>query len=227
MYKNKRYLAFIPARGGSKGIPGKNIIDVCGKPLIAYTIQAAKHCEYIDEIIVSTDSEEIADVARKYGATVPFLRPEHLALDTSKTIDSVLYTINEIEEEYDALVLLQPTSPLRDDVDVTMAIEAFEETEQDLVSVSEVNDSPVLIRTIENGELKPMLEGSSTIRRQDMPEYLRVNGAIYINSIDKLDENTSFNDNKGFYRMKPDHSVDVDTYADLALVNYFIEQNMK
>ncbi len=222
MHKDKRYLALIPARGGSKGIPGKNIRELHGMPLIAHTIQAARKCLYIDEVIVSTDSEKIADIARSYGATVPFLRPASLAGDKSKTIDCVLDALEQLEETYDVLVLLQPTSPLRTEEDISNAIEIYSKGEEDLVSISEVQDSPVLIRQLQNGRLTPLLEQNSTIRRQDMDPYYRVNGAIYINDINKLSKDTSFNDNSGYYLMEAEHSVDVDTLADMALCEYYL-----
>ncbi len=103
-------LAVIPARGGSKGVPGKNIKDLYGQPLISYTIQAALDCKKIDRVVVSTDSEEIAGVAKKYGADVPFLRPAALAMDTSKTIDAVMDVLERLQETYEYVVLLQPTS---------------------------------------------------------------------------------------------------------------------
>lgn len=222
MFRNKKYLAFIPARGGSKGIPGKNIYEIQGKPLIAYSIEAARNCLYIDDIVVSTDSEKIADVARKYGATVPFLRPDYLAGDEAKTIDCVLDTLARLEESYDALVLLQPTSPLRGAEDISRAIEHYSEIEKDLVSISEVEDNPILIRQTDGEELRPLLSENSTIRRQDMKPYYKVNGAIYINEIAGLTKETSFNDNPAYYIMEKSHSVDIDRYEDIALCEYYL-----
>lgn len=114
-------LAVIPARGGSKGIPGKNIKDLYGQPLISYTIQAALDCKKIDRVVVSTDSEKIAGVAKKYGADVPFLRPAALAMDTSKTIDAVIDVLERLQETYEYVVLLQPTSPLRTAEDIELS----------------------------------------------------------------------------------------------------------
>ena len=222
MFQNRKYLALIPARGGSKGIPGKNIYPVQGKPLIAYSIEAARQCEYIDEVIVSTDSEEIADIAKQYGAFVPFLRPAHLAGDKSKTIDGVLDTLSRLEEIYDVLILLQPTSPLRNAEDITGASERFHEVDMDLVSVSEVKEPPVLIRRIEKNKLKPLLQQTSTVRRQDMETFYRVNGAIYINKTAGLTEKTSFNDNPAYYIMEKSHSIDIDEYEDIALCEYYL-----
>ena len=135
-------LALIPARGGSKGIKGKNIIDINGKPLIAYTIEAGKQSKYIDDVVVTTDSEKIAEVSKKYGAEIPFMRPAEYAQDKSKTIVAVLHAIKELKRQdkvYDTLVLLQPTQPLRTSEDIDKAIELyFEKSCMSLVSVSEV-----------------------------------------------------------------------------------------
>lgn len=230
MFENKRILAIIPARGGSKGIPHKNIIDLCGKPLINYTIEAALGSKYIDYVIVSTDDQEIAKVARYCGAEIPFMRPAEFADDTSKTIDAVLYTVSELEnigEKFDILVLLQPTEPLRTAGDIDGAIDRYFECGcHSLVSVSEVDDHPILIRSVEENQLKPLLNGSSTCRRQDMPIYYRVNGCIYINAISELNRKTSFNDNTVPYIMERSHSVDIDELSDLALARYYIENGV-
>ena len=189
MYKNKRVLAFIPARGGSKGIPHKNIIDLNGYPLISYSITEALKSKYIDKVLVSTDDEKIASVAKEYGADVPFLRPERLASDKAKTIDAVLHAIdfmNQNGDKYDTFVLLQPTQPLRTMEDIDGAIEKYMDNNcTPLVSVSLVDDHPLLIRTIKEGRLESLLNQSSTCRRQDMPQYYKVNGCIYINEIEK------------------------------------------
>lgn len=226
MFKNDKILAIIPARGGSKGIPHKNIMELCGKPLISYTIEAALDSRYIDYVMVSTDDLEIARVSKENGAEVPFMRPAELATDTAKTIDAVIHVISELRflgKEFSAVVLLQPTEPLRTSYDIDGAIEKYYECNcQSLVSVSEVEDPPILIRTIEGERLKPLLDVSSTCRRQDMPKYYRVNGCIYINEVDELDKNTSLNDNKIPYIMEKSHSVDVDEWSDLALAQYYI-----
>lgn len=229
MYNNKRILALIPARGGSKGIKGKNIIKLAGKPLISYTINAALKSKYIDSLVVSTDSIEIAKIAEVYGARVPFMRPKELAEDTSKTIDCVMHairTLSEMHEDYDVLVLLQTTQPLRTFVDIDEAIELFfKNGEKSVVSISEVSDNPVLVRYLdENNNLQKLLNVSSTCRRQDMPKYYRVNGCIYINKVSEIDSETSFNDNKVPFIMNKEHSVDIDDMADLWLAEYYISK---
>ncbi len=232
MYQGKRILAFIPARAGSKGISDKNIIDVNGKPLIAYSIEAAKKSKYIDEVLVSTDGEKIAAVAKEFGANVPFLRPKELASDTSKTIDAVLHAIEYMraqDDVYDIFVLLQPTQPLRTVEDVDGAIEAFfDHHMRSLVAVSEVDENPILTRTIqEDGTLKKMLDVSSTCRRQDMPKFYKVNGAIYINMISEISAETSFNDNEIPYIMAQDKAIDIDEEKDIVLARYYLEKANK
>lgn len=221
MYQNKKIIAIIPARGGSKGIPNKNIIDLCGKPLIAYSIQSAKESNYIDDIIVSTDSQAIADISLQYGAAVPFLRPAELALDTSKTIDCMLYTIENMKElgkTYDYVVLLQPTQPIRKPGDIDNAISTLINSNQEsLASVTPVSEHPILMRTItKEGTLQSLLPISSTVRRQDFPAVYKVNGSIYVNRINEnFNSSTSLNDNLLPFFMDALYSVDIDSYEDL------------
>lgn len=226
MYRNKKILALIPARGGSKGIPNKNITDLCGKPLITYTIDAGLGSKYIDYLMVSTDNEEIAKISVLEGAEVPFIRPSDLAADGSKTIDVAIHAIETLRAKgkvFDTLLLLQPTQPLRTKTDIDRAIERYMESEcQPMASVSLVDDHPMLIRSISRGVLIPLLDKSSTCRRQDMPAYYRVNGCIYINEITSIDKNTSFNDNRLPFVMEDSHSVDIDSYKDLAVAEFFL-----
>lgn len=230
MYKKSRIVAIIPARAGSKGIKNKNIINLCGKPLIAYTITAANESNYIDEVIVSTDGLNIAEVSKEYGASVPFIRPKELAADTSKTIDAVMHALLYLEDNnnnFDVLVLLQPTQPLRTSEEIDLAIEKyFEYGERALASISEVDDNPLLIREIStDGVMKPLLNENSTCRRQDMPKYYRINGAIYINKISEINKDTSFNDNPVPFIMSREHSVDIDEEKDLQLAEIYIKKN--
>jgi CMP-N-acetylneuraminic acid synthetase len=231
LFLDKKILALIPARGGSKGIKDKNIYPINGKPLVAYAIEAARGSRYLDYIMVSTDSEKIVAVAKEYGASVPFMRDALLASDTSKTIDAVVDVINrlvDMGEEYDVLVLLQPTSPLRTTKDIDGAIEMFfDNGEKSLLSVSEVNDNPVLIRRLENNMAVPILDRPSTVRRQDFEKFYRVNGAIYINLVNEIDSNTSFNDNTVGFVMEKSHSVDIDTPEDVLSVEQILQRKEK
>lgn len=229
MKNNKKIMAVIPARKGSKGIKDKNIKLLKGKPLIAYSIEAGLNSKYIDKVIVSTDGEEIANIAKTYGAEVPFLRPKNLSTDTAKTIDAVVHCIDELKkrgEIYDYIVLLQPTQPLRQSWHIDEAIELiFERNEDALVSVSEVRDNPILIRSIdENGYTKNLLKECSTRRRQDFDIYYRVNGAIYINKINEgFNKSTSLNDNKLAYIMDSSYDVDIDDLNDFKIAELFID----
>ncbi|CEN91389.1 acylneuraminate cytidylyltransferase [[Clostridium] sordellii] len=227
--KKSKVLAIIPARVGSKGIKDKNIIDLNGKPLIAHSIEAGLKSKYINKVVVSTDGEKIAKVAKDYGAEVPFLRPKHLATDTAKTIDCVIHCIEELKkngEEYDYVVLLQPTQPLRQPWHIDEAFELIiKRNEDSLVSISKVKDHPVLMRTIDkNGYAINLLEGSSTKRRQEFPNFYKVNGAIYINKINEnLNYDTSFNDNKLVYIMDEQYGVDIDDMLDVEIAKLLIK----
>lgn len=221
LINDKKILAVIPARGGSKGIPGKNIIPVNGKPLIQYTIDAAKKSKYIDEIYVSTDDSKIAVVSEKCGIKVPRLRPNHLAQDDSKSIEVLIDAIRYYETVghiFEYVLLLQPTQPLRQTFHIDEAIELiYEKQVTSLVSVSLVHEHPILIRTINKmGYLEGLLKQESTVRRQDFPPFYIVNGAIYINQINEnFSINTSLNDNILPYIMDEKYFLDIDTIEDL------------
>ena len=230
MYNNKKILAVIPARGGSKGIPSKNIIEVGGKPLIQYTIDCAKHSRYIDRAVISTDSEEIKKVCIECGGDVPFMRPKELALDTSKTIDCIVHAVNtlkEMGETYDYVMIIQNTVPLRKSWHVDESIEKLiDSKERSLVSVTEVEQHPILMRTInEDGTVKNLLPMSSTMRRQDFPKFYKVDGAIAIQKIDEeFNLNTSINDGRLAYIMDSKYSTDIDSYIDIKVIEYYLEK---
>ena len=231
-----RRIAYIPARGGSKGIPGKNIREVSGKPLIAYTILAARATSLFDMVFVSTDSPEIAEIARAYGAEVPFLRDPSVAQDTTRTIDTVVSDKARLEQlmggerGYDVFVLLQPTSPLRGAEDIVGAVRLFEENGLNcggVVSISKVSEHPILMRTLDlkTHQLTSILPGGSTVRRQDMPSVYKVNGAIYVNAWNALTPSLSLNDNRLGYVMAEGHAIDIDAPKDLELVRAILRQS--
>jgi CMP-N,N'-diacetyllegionaminic acid synthase len=221
MYKGKKIAAIIPARGGSKGIPNKNIIDLNGMPLIAHSITEAMKSSYIDKVIVSTDSTKISEIARQYHAVVNGLRPEELSGDTSIIYDVLRYEIGNhslVEEGYETLILLQPTSPLRRSNIIDEAIIRYvDENQVSAVSVSEVHEHPIFMRTIdESGRLSRVLDVASTVRRQELPKFYRVNGMIYINHIkDLLDGYVSLNDNISPIIIPQKYDIDIDTLEDL------------
>lgn len=229
MNKTDKIVAIIPARGGSKGIPGKNIKPLGNKPMIAYTIEASLNSTYVDDVIVTTDSEEIAAIANAYGAETPFLRPAALAQDTSKSIDALVHARDWLVDHgrvYDAVAWLQPTSPLRRAQEIDGAIDTFyAHGKLAVASVAEVAVNPILTRRRdEYGVLHPLLPTNSTIRRQDMPKYYYVNGAIYINQFEALNSDTSLNDNPIGYVMSKDRSIDIDTIEDFRLVEHVLER---
>ena len=165
MLKNKKILAIIPARGGSKGLPGKNIKKLAGKPLIAWTIDQAKKSKYIDKLIVSTDSKEIAEISKKYGAEIPFLRSKKLAQDNSSIYDVIFDAINWFKKnniDFDLIILLEPTSPLRENNDIDNAVELFInnwDKANSLVSVSEIHlENPFITLKIKGKFIKPLLK---------------------------------------------------------------------
>ncbi|MBQ5852168.1 MAG: acylneuraminate cytidylyltransferase family protein, partial [Lachnospiraceae bacterium] len=231
MINGQSVIAVITARKGSKGIPGKNIVDICGKPMICYTVEAAVNCSYVDEVMVTTDCEEIAEICKESGASVPFLRREELSTDEATSVDVVVDAVEfyrkELGKSYDVVMLLQPTSPLRDDKDIEKALEVFmEHGMKSLASVNEVLDHPILIREMQEGEIKRIINTKSDVRRQDMPTFYRVNGAIYINRSEQITAELSFNDNEVGYVMDRSHSVDVDSYIDLELVRVLVKNKI-
>lgn len=202
MINDKKVLAIIPARGGSKGLPGKNIKELCGKPLVAWPIDAAKSSLYVDKIIVSTDDPQIADIARREGAEVPFLRPKELAADNSTTISVIAHAINflsEIGETFEYCILLEPTSPLTEGYDINRAFELLESmrTKADsIVGVSEVvSTHPVFdARINQEGLITPYVgeDFSGAGRRQDIEKLYFFEGSLYISDVKTLLEKQTF-----------------------------------
>ncbi len=200
MINNKRVLAVITARAGSKGLVGKNIRQFCGKPLIGWTIDQALESKYIDKVLVTTDGEEIARIARQFGAEVPFLRPSDLASDNAPTIDVLLHAINFLEfsqDGYDLLVLLEPTSPLRECSDIDGAIELCESQDYDISVVSVVNVEsahPSFLFQTDGDFLRPISERQPTsLRRQDLAEkFYCIEGCVYVSPINMLKREKSF-----------------------------------
>ncbi len=234
MYKGKNILGLIPARVGSKGLPGKNIKLLSGKPLIAWTIEHALKSKYLDRIVVSTDDKEIAEVSRKYGAEIPFIRPKELAEDNAKGIDVVLHAIdwfrkNDNRKQYDLLMLLQPTSPLRKSEDIDKAIELlFLKEAKAIVSICEVDHHPLWANTLpEDGCMKDFIRKETMNKnRQELPVYYRLNGAIYLAYCNYVKQYKSFMGKDTFaYKMPKERSIDIDDKIDFKLAEILTKNN--
>jgi CMP-N,N'-diacetyllegionaminic acid synthase len=219
-------IGIIPARGGSKGIPNKNIIDLSGKPLIAYTIEAAL-ASNLTEVIVSTDSDQIAEISESLGVKV-IMRPAELAQDDTPTLPVLQDIIARLDESYDCVVTLQPTSPLRKAHDINEALQMFENdpSADSLVSVIKVphNMIPECLMKYDNeGYLTPYLESDVKLRRQDKPSYFARNGAaIYITRTPNLNEYI-FGGKIIAYKMSSEDSIDIDNTSDLNLTKKILE----
>ena len=231
MYNGNKILGLIPARGGSKGIPRKNILPLAGKPLIAWTIEEAKKSKYIDRLILSSEDEEIIRIAKKWGCEVPFIRPAELAEDDTPGIEPVLHAIKALGEKYDYIVLLQPTSPLRLVIDIDGCIEAcISSNVPSCVSVTEVYEHPYWMYTItEGGFLTPLIPQNEKInRRQDLPKVYILNGAVYVAETDWLIQNRSFlTESTKAFVMPRDRSLDIDNDIDFKLCEMFINNEIR
>lgn len=224
-------LTIIPARGGSKGVPRKNIKVINGSPLIAYTIKEAKKSKYIGRIIISTEDEEISNISKEYGGEVPFLRPKELAQDSTPGIDPVIHCMEwlKLNEGYvpDYVCLLQCTSPFRKVKQIDEAIELIVNSNADsLVSVCESEVSPYWMKKIENNVMKDFLDGIPVyVRRQDIPTVYRLNGAIYLARTESLLKNRSFNtENTLPFIMDRISSIDIDDMIDLKFSEFIMKE---
>jgi CMP-N-acetylneuraminic acid synthetase len=224
-------LAVIPARGGSKSVPNKNITPVGGKPLIAWTIEAALACPAVDRVLVTTDSPSISSVAAACGADVPFLRPDFLAGDAAPSIDAVLHALEwvaEHEKYYpDIVVALQPTSPLRTAADIASAIGLARDSDvQSVVSLTEAAQHPHWMNVIDgSGYVRDFLPGvAAAACRQDLPVVYAQNGAISLaRRLPLLEYRTWFMPRTRGYIMPVDRSIDVDTEWDLRLADLILK----
>lgn len=213
-----RRLAYIPARSGSKGIPKKNIRPLCGKPLLGWMVEAALKTKLFDRVMVSTDTEEFAEVARNCGAWVPFLRDPAVAKDTTSSIETVCSDKARLEamgETFDTFCLLQPTAPFCSAEDIAGAIALHEKVHAGVVSVMRTKARPMLLRTLDaECRATPLVDGRKVLRRQDEPVFYELNGAIYINGWSEIAPDLKFGFNPYAYVMEDAHSVDIDTPED-------------
>ncbi|CAM3891327.1 cytidylyltransferase domain-containing protein [Vibrio aquimaris] len=221
-------IAIIPARGGSKGLPGKNTRLLCNKPLIAYTIESALKSSFITKVIVSTESSEIYDISVKYGASETSLRPKELATDTSLAIDTYKYTITKIEQDesidIDSFVVLLPTAPLRTSDDIDLAIDLFHKKEADSVLSYTKESHPVYWHGFveDSGKFSPLFESNNLSNRQDLRATYYPNGAIYVFKKDLIMSGKYTTDNTYAYLMPRERSVDIDTLEDFKYAEYLM-----
>ena len=220
-------LVVIPARGGSKGLPGKNIKMLCGKPLIAYSIDVARAFADDNNICVSTDSEEIKQVVEQYGLKVPFLRPDYLATDTATSDDVLIHAVNYYREQYGRtfkkLLLLQPTSPLRTKEDVEEAIRLYRDDIDMVVSVMKSHAPAVLCQDDDQGYVQ-LTYNKKALGRQQLPDMYEFNGAVYVMSVDALLEKKMAGFTKIVkYVMSKEHSIDIDDIYDFLQVESILK----
>lgn len=221
-------IAIIPARSGSKGLKNKNILTLNSIPLLAYSIIAAKESKLFDEIVVSTDSKEYADIAINWGASVPFLRSEKNSDDTASSWDVVLEVLNNYSDrgiKFDTVTLLQPTSPLRTSDDIIQAFELYNKKEANAItSVCEVDHSPLWCMTLTgDNSLTEFRKSIQDRPRQSLSTYYRLNGAIYIRKIQYNDDAPELLSDKEFaYIMHRTHSIDIDTIDDFKLAEFYL-----
>lgn len=222
-----KILYLIPARGGSKGIPHKNIKQLNGKPLIQYSIDVARQLAKDNDICVSTDDSEIKDVVENLGLSVPFLRPTYLASDTATTSDVIIHALefyNNQGKKYDVVVLLQPTSPLRTVQNVKDCLAAYDDTLDMVTTVKESSVSAVLCKENQEGFLEQVI-GSNNVRRQDAEQFYEYNGAVYVINTKAIKEKGL----GGFTKIKKcimeaENSVDIDTMLDWKFVEVLVKE---
>jgi CMP-N-acetylneuraminic acid synthetase len=232
--KNNNIISIIPARGGSKGIPKKNIIEVEGKPLIAYSIEAAKNSALIDRIIVSTDSKEIAEVSKKYGAEVPFIRPSELAQDHTPTYPVIKHAVEWLQEKEnykpELIVILEPTFPLRTSEEIDKAIKLIRSDDKadSLRGVIEPFQNPYKMWKLKDNYLEPLIkEGERTYEkpRQTLNKVYWQNGHIYISKYETIMEKGNIHGEKILpYILNEDKFIDVDTEEDLKLLTNYLKK---
>jgi len=223
-----RILSVIPARGGSKGVPRKNIKPIGDKPLIAWAIEAALRSQLLDAVVVSTDDEEIAAVARSWGALVPFMRPPELAKDDTPGIDPVLHTLERLPD-FDGVILLQPTSPLRTTEDIDACIELAENLRApSAVSVTKSEKHPFwMYRVGADQRLDPFVDAPVVSQRQDLPRVYALNGALYYARTDWLRRHRSFVSAETVaYVMPPERSIDLDTQLDWKFAELLLREQL-
>jgi CMP-N,N'-diacetyllegionaminic acid synthase len=232
----KSVLAIIPARGGSKGLPGKNIRPMCGKPLIGWTIDKAKKCRYLDMILVTTDDQKIANIAQNFGAYVPFIRPAEFATDQSSTYDVIRHALSYLKDteckEFDYVVLLEPTSPLREDDDIGQMLELIvvrQEEFDSIVSIGKVTEHPSIMKRLVVDGIEPFCPDlAQTTRRQDNAAAYFPFGVSYIAKTSSLlEENTFYTRRCMHFLIKRYQNYEIDDIYDFLCIESVMKHEWK
>ena len=236
MIRGQSVIGVITARGGSKGLPGKNIRPLCGKPLIAWTIEAGKNASYLDELMVTTDSSEIAEVAKAFGANAPFLRQAHLASDEASSFDAVKHALDfyrdELGRRFDLLALLEPTSPLRESNDIDAAIEtlAGHPDAEAVVSVCRAEGlHPAFMAIIDDGGYLAPYDSKriSTLRRQDLADVFFPEGTVYVSRVEAYMTRRTFYHEKTIGYVVPRwKSPEIDDLHDFVMVEALLKHRL-
>lgn len=234
MINKNKIVCIIPARGGSKGLPGKNIKKLLDKPLIAYTIEQAMAASYIDRIIVSTDAPAIASVAKRFGAEIPFLRPRALGRDNSSTIDVLLHALNWLtvheKASYDIIVLLHVTTPLRSVQDIDRCIELLvKKNAESIFTVTEAHRNPYFnMVEIDDSERIKLVKKGNFVTRQSAPPVYDMNSSIYVWWTEILKKKKKvILDKSNIHVMPKERSVDIDDLLDFKFVEAILKDNRK
>jgi CMP-N-acetylneuraminic acid synthetase len=226
---SQKIVAIITARGGSKGLPRKNVLDLNGKPLIAHTIDAAINSKLFKKVIVTTDDKEIKNVSLEYGAEV-IDRPKELATDTASSLDVLEHTLLDLQangENYSHFILLQPTSPIRNEIHIQEAWKKYSEEEaSSLISVVKVEHTPFKMLIEKDGKIEPLTQWEDLTKpRQQLPKAFLPNGAIYISEVNRfLKAKNLFEKPLEIYIMSQEDSIDIDTQENLEICKIYLKE---
>lgn len=225
MYQNKKIIAYIPARAGSKGLVCKNKREVAEMPLFMHSVEYAFKSLYIDDVLVSSDDPEILKTAHDRGCVINNLRPPELSSDTARNIDGIIYELSLLKQKYDAVVLLQPTYPVRPPAAVLdEMIGKYFAKETSLVTVVESLCQPEFIRSVDQcGKLQKIMQESTDIRRQNFKKYYRIIGSVYINNAHKISTDTILNENEIPFILDQKYALDIDTEKDWQILENMIK----
>lgn len=228
MIHGRKCLAVIVARGGSKGLPGKNVADLGGKPVVAWSVSAAKDSKYLDRIILSSDDDKIIEAAKAAGCEAPFRRPVALASDEAPVSKTLIHALDALDEAFDYLVLLQATSPLRTGEDIDGVLEACDHGASAVVSVTAAAKPPEWLCALDkSNHLSPIIPGQGLrTRRQDLTTAYMPNGAVYAARTDWFRQHMSFySDETVGFVMPTERSVDIDGVQDLMIARWLVQSH--